>query len=137
MIKWIKIIGIAIWLSSLHWALNSLVLVILGEGNFFNQFFMPDIQQFWTRLPLVTLSVPMVYIIFKLFELKYEVKMLEGLIPICAWCKKKIKTENGEWQDVDYYMEEHGVTKFTHGICPECYPKVDRSQIGGQSNEKS
>ncbi len=123
--KWIKVIGIATGLSLLHWALNSFVMTILGERSFFEQFFMPDIHHIWMRAPVVTLSVPIVYIISKLLEYKHEVKILEGLIPICAWCKKKIRDENGKWQDVDHYISERGKVEFTHGMCPECFAKFD------------
>ncbi len=125
--KWIKILGIAVGFSLLHWALNSLVMVMLGEGSFFEQFFRPNIHHFWMRLPVVMLSVPIVYIVSKLLELRYEVKILEGLIPICAWCKKKIRDENGEWQDVDDYIAKRGKVEFTHGICPECFAKVEKN----------
>jgi len=122
--KWIKILGIAVGLSLLHWGLNSLVGTILGEGSFFKTFFSPDMHHFWIRLPVVMLSVPIVYGVSKLLELRAEVKILEGLIPICAWCKKKIRDENNEWQDVDHYISERGEVEFTHGICPECSAKV-------------
>lgn len=44
---------------------------------------------------------------------------LEGLIPICANCKK-IRDDSGFWQQIEEYLREHSDAKFTHGICPEC-----------------
>jgi PAS domain S-box-containing protein len=56
-----------------------------------------------------------------------NVKMLSGLIPICASCKK-IRDDTGYWSEVESYIREHSEAKFSHGICPECakklYPEV-------------
>lgn len=48
-----------------------------------------------------------------------DVTRLEGLLPICMYCKK-IRTDNNYWQQVDSYLGEHSGATFTHGICPEC-----------------
>jgi hypothetical protein len=51
--------------------------------------------------------------------LQREVKVLEGLIPICANCKK-IRDEQQEWQPLEKYIIERSDAKFSHGVCPEC-----------------
>jgi PAS domain S-box-containing protein len=51
-----------------------------------------------------------------------EVKVLKGLIPVCAWCKK-IRNDKGYWEQVENYIEKRSDARFTHGICPECYKK--------------
>lgn len=48
-----------------------------------------------------------------------EVKVLKGLLPICASCKK-IREDSGEWQVLEEYLEVHADTQFTHGLCPDC-----------------
>lgn len=48
-----------------------------------------------------------------------EVKTLQGLMPICAWCKK-IRDDEGLWTQIEQYVTEHTDAKFTHGLCPEC-----------------
>ncbi len=48
-----------------------------------------------------------------------ELKILKGLLPMCAKCKK-IRDDEGFWQQVDLYIEEHSQITFTHGICPDC-----------------
>lgn len=53
-----------------------------------------------------------------------EVKQLSGLLPICAWCKK-IRDDQNHWQSVENYLISKTDTKFTHGICPECYAKAE------------
>jgi PleD family two-component response regulator len=47
------------------------------------------------------------------------VKILTGLLPICAACKK-IRDDNGYWNQLEAYIEAHSDAEFTHGLCPEC-----------------
>jgi DNA-binding NarL/FixJ family response regulator len=47
------------------------------------------------------------------------VKTLKGLLPICAACKK-IRDDNGYWNQLEAYIETHSDAEFTHGLCPEC-----------------
>jgi hypothetical protein len=47
------------------------------------------------------------------------VKTLHGLLPICSCCKK-IRDDQGYWQHVETYLQEHTEADFSHGICPEC-----------------
>jgi len=66
-------------------------------------------------------------LIKELQEALSRVKMLSGLLPICANCKR-IRDEAGRWQQVEVYVHEHSQADFTHGICPECahklYPEI-------------
>jgi hypothetical protein len=48
-----------------------------------------------------------------------EVKRLSGLIPICASCKK-IRDDEGSWNQLEKYICEHSDAQFSHGICPTC-----------------
>lgn len=52
-----------------------------------------------------------------------DVKILEKLLPICAWCKK-IRDDDGYWLQIETFLGEHANTRFTHGICPECETKL-------------
>ena len=49
-----------------------------------------------------------------------QVKQLQGLLPICSYCKK-IRDEQNYWQRVDSYLSAHTDVMFSHGICPDCY----------------
>jgi DNA-binding response OmpR family regulator len=51
-----------------------------------------------------------------------QVKRLQGLIPICAWCKK-VRNDANYWQQVEEYIGEHSGVRFSHGICPDCAGK--------------
>ena len=48
------------------------------------------------------------------------IKTLQGLLPVCAWCGRKIETETGDWVSLESYIEDHSDAQFTHGICPDC-----------------
>lgn len=51
-----------------------------------------------------------------------EIKVLRGLIPICATCKK-IRDDQGYWQLLETYIAQHSEAQFSHGICLECMAK--------------
>ena len=44
---------------------------------------------------------------------------LQGLLPICAWCRK-VRNDSNYWQRVEEYVSEHSEVRFSHGICPDC-----------------
>jgi PAS domain S-box-containing protein len=61
-------------------------------------------------------------LIEELTESLKQVKTLNGLLPICASCKR-IRDDQGYWQQVETYIAEHTNADFTHGICPDCLEK--------------
>ncbi|MFA5835116.1 MAG: histidine kinase N-terminal 7TM domain-containing protein [Bacteroidota bacterium] len=63
------------------------------------------------------------HLIDELQEALANVKTLGGLLPICANCKK-IRDDEGYWNQVEQYIGKHTDAKFTHGICPECGKKA-------------
>jgi len=56
-----------------------------------------------------------------------HIKTLQGILPICSFCKK-IRDDQGYWNQVEAYVGKHSDVQFSHGICPECmkrhYPKI-------------
>jgi hypothetical protein len=52
-----------------------------------------------------------------------QVKVLESFLPICCECKK-IRDDEGHWQQLEKYISEHTNSRFSHGYCPECAKKV-------------
>ncbi|MBP8975642.1 MAG: PAS domain-containing protein [Bacteroidetes bacterium] len=67
-----------------------------------------------------------------------SVKTLNGLLPICANCKK-IRDDKGYWQAVENYVMNHSDATFTHGLCPECqkllYPEYTKNK-GSDDEER-
>lgn len=62
-------------------------------------------------------------LIIELKEALSKVKLLSGLLPICASCKK-IRNDNGCWEQMEMYVRDHSEAEFSHGICPECAEKM-------------
>jgi len=61
-------------------------------------------------------------LVLELREALAKVKLLSGFIPICASCKK-IRNDQGYWQQLESYIRDHSEAEFSHGICPECAEK--------------
>jgi hypothetical protein len=72
-------------------------------------------------------------LISKLQNALDEVKKLSGMLPICSSCKK-IRDDEGYWQQIEVYIRDHSEADFTHGICngcvkelyPELYPQFKK-----------
>ena len=62
-------------------------------------------------------------LIKKLQDAMDKIKILKGIIPICASCKK-IRDDEGFWHQVEIYISEHSNADFSHGICPDCAIKL-------------
>jgi two-component system, response regulator PdtaR len=75
----------------------------------------------------------------KLQQALAEVKKLEGLLPICSYCKK-IRDAGGNWQRVEQYISDHSPVQFTHSICPEClrehYPEAKPDSDANESRQE-
>jgi CheY-like chemotaxis protein len=71
----------------------------------------------------------------ELEEAMDTIKTLSGLIPICAWCGRKVSDDSGQWVGLETYIETHSEVKFSHGICPDCLVKW-RGKKTGQAETK-
>ncbi len=66
-------------------------------------------------------------LIMELQEALTEIRTLKGFIPICASCKK-IRDDEGYWNQLEAYISKHTDAIFTHSICPQCAEKY-RAEI--------
>lgn len=70
-------------------------------------------------------------LIRKLQHALSEVKQLSGFLPICSSCKK-VRDDEGYWNQIDAYIKRHSEVEFSHSLCPDCarklYPEWDRSE---------
>lgn len=57
-----------------------------------------------------------------------QVKQLQGILPLCSYCKK-IRDDRNYWQQVERYIVEHSEARFSHSICPDCYLTVVQPQL--------
>lgn len=58
----------------------------------------------------------------ELQEALAHIKTLQGILPICMYCKK-IRNDKQYWQKLESYIAQHSNAEFSHGICPACYKK--------------
>ncbi len=67
-------------------------------------------------------------LIKELQEALKEIKTLRGILPLCSFCKK-IRDDQGYWEQVDVYIHKHLQADISHSLCPDCakehYPDLD------------
>jgi K+-sensing histidine kinase KdpD len=61
-------------------------------------------------------------------ELRRHVQRLEGLLPICSFCKR-IRNASGEWERLEAFIAERSEAQFSHGFCPSCW-KTHYAELG-------
>lgn len=65
----------------------------------------------------------------RILGLRRELQQLEGLLPICSYCKR-IRDDRENWGSLEGYIEQRSEAQFSHGICPDCYKKYVEPQLG-------
>jgi phosphoserine phosphatase RsbU/P len=63
-----------------------------------------------------------------------EVNQLQGLIPICSYCKS-VRDDRNFWQQVESYISSRTPTQFSHGVCPDCYEQIVKPQLASLHNQ--
>ncbi len=66
----------------------------------------------------------------RILDMRTKMTQLEGLLPICSYCKK-IRDEKNAWHPVEGYIKQRTDVTFTHGCCPECREKYVLPQLEG------
>ncbi len=74
---------------------------------------------------MLTLQKALAERVAELEEALSQVKQLQGILPICSYCKK-VRDDQNYWQKVENYISDHADVQFSHGICPDCYEHVIR-----------
>jgi phosphoserine phosphatase RsbU/P len=64
-----------------------------------------------------------------------RVRQLQGLLPICSYCKR-VRDDKNYWSQVEHYIVEHLDVRFSHGICPSCLEAVLEADRTGVAPEK-
>jgi hypothetical protein len=141
-------ITLVTWFTERQWgyAVASIsALVWLGADIMSGHGFTHPLIPFWNALMRLGFFFIVVTLLARL-RLSYEeqtriarelreslekVKVLSGLIPICAWCKN-VRNDKGYWQRVEEYITENSQASFTHGICEECQAR----QLQGLHQQK-
>ena len=77
---------------------------------------------------LLGISIGIIYSFYtwKIVNISKKIKVLEGLLPICSYCKK-IRDESNlhknKWIPIEMYIAKNSKLNFTHGLCPNCEKK--------------
>ena len=58
----------------------------------------------------------------KVYTALEKIRVLTGLLPVCASCKS-IRDQDGNWRQMEACISEHSEAKFSHGTCPACFAK--------------
>jgi DNA-binding response OmpR family regulator len=64
----------------------------------------------------------------ELEEALANVRQLQGLLPMCSYCKK-IRDDSNYWSQVEEYISRRSEAQFSHGICPDCWDRVVKPQL--------
>jgi sigma-B regulation protein RsbU (phosphoserine phosphatase) len=71
---------------------------------------------------MVKLQTSLASRISELEDALAHVRRLQGLLPICSYCKK-VRNETNYWQQVDSYLSSHSDVQLTHSVCPDCFAR--------------
>jgi CheY-like chemotaxis protein len=76
--------------------------------------------------PLTTLNLwRRLRVARRILNFTREIGQLKDLIPICAYCRQ-VREDDHFWSNIEQYIQAHTSSRFSHGICPQCYAKVMR-----------
>ena len=115
-------VALATWGQGKHWGFVVAVALPLARLPVFFLFW--HVPSSWT-LEFVDTAIDVVVllgmaqIIDHVARQRREILVLEGMLPICVFCKR-IRDESGGWRQLESYIAERSEAKFTHTFCAEC-----------------
>ena len=91
-----------------------------------------DLQELRARIQVgaivVELQQRLAERVIELEEALAQVKRLQGIVPICSYCKH-VRNDQNYWQQVESYVSAHSEARFSHSVCPACYEAVVKPQL--------
>jgi DNA-binding response OmpR family regulator len=78
----------------------------------------PDFDQLMARIRVAE----------RILGLERQLKSLEGLLPICSYCKQ-IRDDQQQWRPIERYLSERTESRLSHGVCPDCYAQHVKPQL--------
>jgi len=91
-----------------------------------------DVEELQVRIgvgrKVIDLQASLAGRIAELQDALAQIKTLQGILPICMYCKK-IRDDKQYWQQVESYVSTHTEAQFSHGVCPDCYKKYIQPEL--------
>jgi CheY-like chemotaxis protein len=99
-----------------------------------------DLQELRARIQVgatvIELQQRLAERVIELEEAMAQVKRLQGIVPICSYCKH-VRNDQNYWQQVESYVSAHSEAQFSHSVCPACYEAVVMPQLAELETEPS
>ena len=86
------------------------------KGNTYSETYKKLLLQF---KELIEAHLQLLFTTASLQDALIQVKTLQGMLPICSYCKK-IRDDQNNWQPMEFYISQRSGAKFSHGVCPDC-----------------
>ena len=114
-----------IFISALHDVFDKVAAFSAGGLDYITKPFHSEevLARIRTHLKLRNLQMQLEETNAKLQKTLDEIKVLRGILPICSSCKR-IRDDEGYWNQIEQYLRNHSEAQFTHGICPDCVRKL-------------
>ncbi len=118
-------VGLAAWYSGRNWAIVLALAMPLARALFHLAWVVPYTIVEISINAVVRIVVLSVFAYFvdrtgrQTRRLTQEVRVLQGLLPICSFCKR-IRATDETWVQLERYISDHSEAMFSHGLCPDC-----------------
>lgn len=70
----------------------------------------------------VAILIGLSLLLDKILQQQRAIRVLQGMLPICAFCKR-IRDEAGHWRQLEWFISEHSSARFSHTFCQDCARK--------------
>jgi DNA-binding response OmpR family regulator len=100
----------------------------LATGENLDEAFAAGVDEFLTK-PVDARELRLrLHVATRILGFTSELRQLEHYLPICGYCKK-VRDDQAYWQEIETYVTARAGTRFSHGICPECYERITVPQL--------
>ncbi len=104
-----------------------LMICLIWAAYFFNltEFFFGEEtgRAEWFGLSLITAIIIVMGFVIVAHSYTQQQRVLKGIIRVCSHCHK-VRIQETDWINLEYYVSDHTLANFSHGICPDCYQQA-------------
>ncbi len=94
-----------------------------ATGENLDEAFAAGVDEFLTKPVDVADLRLRLHVVARILDFTSELRRMESFLPICGYCKK-VRDDKKYWQQLEAYLAARAGTRFSHGICPECYDEI-------------